>query len=416
MNKLFLKYLELKGYKQADFEGMEAEKQAEIERDYLSHLEEKMENLATNESVKEQIKGLATSEQIKKLEEMINELKDANVGSNDKPLSMFESIKSELVKNKDLIAQMKTNSNSTAQITIKAVQAMTFATNTTGAVGRTERVSGFQDTFRRNPILLEIVDTTSTNAKTVEWVEKTGREGGVAMTAECGLKPQGDWDLSLHSQSAKKEAIIVTISKEMLDDIDGMARDVEQEINEQLRLFMESQVMNGDNTGNNIIGVDENAVPFVAGTFADTVVNPNTADTIRVAINQIELTNDFPTGILMHPSDATAMELEKDPTTSQYILPPFTTAGGTSVKGLPIRTSPLVTQGNLYVGNFKRFKVKMREDITFEMGHRGAQGDWEKNMVSFLGEARFFGFIPAVHYASIVKVDIEVAKGLLLKP
>ena len=117
------------------------------------------------------------------------------------------------------------------------------------------------------------------------------------MTAEGGLKPQGDWDLSLHSQSAKKEAIIVTISKEMLDDIDGMARDVEQEINEQLRLFMESQVMNGDNTGNNIIGVDENAVPFVAGTFADTVVNPNTADTIRVAINQIELTNDFPTGI-----------------------------------------------------------------------------------------------------------------------
>jgi len=380
----------------------------------LEALKQEVQELANKGAKQEDIEAFKTS--INTIEENINVLKDNLSNKSDEEVDLLTSIKNALIDKKDIIEQMKTSSERKAQITIKAAGAMTFATNATGQVGRFERVSGFQDTFRRTPILLDIVDTSTTNAKVIEWVEKTGRDGGVAMTAEGGLKPQGDWDLSLHSQNAKKEAIIVTISKEMLDDIDGMANDIKKEIDEQLRLFTENSVLNGDGTGNNIAGIDLNAVPFVAGSFADTVVNPNTADVIRIAINQIELTNDFPTAILMHPSDATAMELEKDPTTSQYVLPPFTTVGGTSVKGLPIRTTPLVAQGELYVGNFKRYKAKIREDITLEMGYRGAQGDWEKNMVSFLGEARFFGFIPSVHYASIVKADIEVAKGLIAKP
>ena len=94
-------------------------------------------------------------------------------------------------------------------------------------------------------------------------------------------------------------------------------------------------------------------------------------------------------------------------------LPPFATVGGTKVKGLPIVTSSKLTQGEAYVGNFKRYKAKIRENITLDMGYRGAQGDWEKNMVSFLGEQRFFGFIRSDHYGSIVKIDFDVAKALL---
>lgn len=326
-------------------------------------------------------------------------------------LSFKEAIKSELLKNKDALKALKDNPN--GQVVIKAPVAMTFATNTTGNVGRTERETEFQDTFRRLPILMEMVNTTNTEAKTFEWVEKTGREGGVAMVAEGALKPQGDWNLSLFSQSAKKEAIIITTSKEMLEDIDGLAEDINNEVFEQIRLFSESVALNGDGTGNNIVGLDANAVPFVAGSFLNTIAKANEFDALRVAYNQVELTHDTPTGFLMHPTDAAKMELVKDATTSQYIMPPFSSNNGTVIKGLPVRTSTLVTEGEAYVGNFKRFKVKLRSGIEFNMGYRGAQGDWEKNMVSFIGEQRLFAFIPAVHYASIVKVDFAVAKALL---
>lgn len=423
MLKTFKEWLEAKGINKEAFESKEASEMATLQKDYLSYVSE---TLNASGATKEQItaieakfEGLSTKESVSKLQnsldealEEINQLKERTT-TGQEVKSFRETIIDSLIANKESISKMKDDSGVKAQITIKAVAAMTFAGHVTGNVGRTEREAGFQAASRRTPILLDIVNTSSTNAKTFEWVEKTGHEGGVAMVAEGTVKPQGDWDLELFSQSAKKDAVIVTISKEMLDDIDGMAKDIEDEVYEQIRLFTESQVLNGDNTGNNIVGLDANATAFVAGSFLNTVIAANTMDAIRVAINQVELNNDYPTQVLMHPSDATAMELVKDATTSQYILPPFTTAGGTNVKGLPVRTSTLVTQGEAYVGNFNRFKVKIREDITFEMGYRGAAGDWEKNMVSFLGEQRFFGFIPAVHYGSIVKLDLAVAKALL---
>jgi HK97 family phage major capsid protein len=199
----------------------------------------------------------------------------------------------------------------------------------------------------------------------------------------------------------------------MLDDVDGMAKEIEDEVYEQIRLFTDTQILTGDGTGNNIEGMDANATAYTAGTFAGTVDNANVFDVIRTAINQVELNNDFPNAVLMHPSDATSMELIKDPTTLQYIMPPFVSAGGIAVKGLPIKTSTVVTAGELYVGNFNRFKVKIREDIVLDVGFRGAAGDWEKNFVSFLGEQRFFAFIPANFYGSIVKADITTAKALL---
>lgn len=371
------------------------------------------------EALKEEVSKLPQTESVEKLQADVSEalegvakLLEGSVKSNE-PRTFKESIKTALEANKDAFKNMKNEPNAKATIQVKAVQSMTFATNTTGDVGRTERESGFYSAPRRTPIMLDLVNTSNTNARNYEWIEKSGHEGGVAMVAEGTLKPQGDWDLSLKSQSPKKDALIVTISKEMLEDIDGMAQDINDEITEQIRLFTDAAVLDGDGTGNNIVGLDDNATAFVAGSFANTVEAANTFDAIRVAINQVELNNFYPNYVLMHPSDATAMELVKDATTSQYVLPPFTTAGGTSVKGLPVRTSTVVTQGEVYVGDFTKYKVKIRENIDLVMGYRGAQGDWEKNMVSFLGEMRFFGFIPAVHYGAIVKIDLDVALALL---
>lgn len=370
-------------------------------------------DLATKDDLKELVKT-SDIEELKTLveeaTEKANQAIESQTAGAEKD-TFIDSIKKSLLANVDSLKAMKDDPNQ--KVTIKAAVAMTFATNTTGNVGRTERETGWADTLRRTPILLDIVNTSSTNARNYEWVEKSGRDGGVAMVAEGAVKPQGDWDLELFSQQPKKEAIIVTVSKEMLDDIDGMARDIQEEVYEQLRLFTESIVLNGDGTGNNIVGLDANATAFVAGDLSNTVLVANEHDAIRAAINQVELSNDFPTAVLMHPTDATKMELVKDASTSQYVLPPFTSIDGTKIKGLPVRTSTLVTSGEAYVGNFKRFKVKIREDIEFVMGYRGAAGDWEKNMVSFLGEERLFGFIPAVHYGSIVKLDLAVAKALL---
>ncbi len=427
--KTFKQFLTEKGITEDQWKAKSAEEMAALHKEYNEACQKEIGDALKNKISKEDvdsliteavknIEGFATSEQVTKLTNSLRDVSEelervkTRGGSNDF-VSLKESIKATLIANKDKIEAMKTDSAAKVQFVVKAPVAMTFATNTTGNVGRVERQAGIVQTLNRTPTILDLVDVSTTSATVFEWIEKSGREGGVAMVAEGAVKPQGDWDLTLYSQKPKKEAIIVTVSKEMLDDIDGMAQDIQNEIYEQIRLFTEGITLTGDGLGNNIEGIDANTTPFAAGSFANTVKVANSADALRVAVNQVELNNDYPNYILMHPSDATAMELEKDASTSQYVLPPFASKDGTSVKGIPVRTSTAVTQGEAYVGNFSRFKVKVRENITFDMGYRGAQGDWEKNMVSFLGEERLFAFIPANHYGSIVKVDFAVAKALL---
>lgn len=426
----FKEFLKSKDVSEKDFENMSAEETAKLQGEYndarnkevadakeeIKQLKERVEKASTKEDVSKIQKEL--SDAIKKYDDIIEtqgeeitEMKEKLHFQKEK-MSFKDNVKSALIEKKDLLAKMKDDPSARGTLTVKAPVAMTFATNTTGNVGRMERESGIESAARREPVMLQLVNTRPTNASIYSWVEKTGHEGGVEMVPEGGLKPQGDWDLVEYTQKPQKDALIVTVSKEMIDDIDGMAQDIVDEIYEQIELFSDAAVLEGDGTGNNIVGLDANATPFVAGSFADTITRANNMDVLRVAVNQVELSNDRPSGVLMHPSDAAAMELEKL-TDGAYVLPPFVTAEGTRVKGLPVTTSTLVTQGEAYVGNFKRFQARIRENITLEMGYRGQAGDWERNFISFLGEQRFFGFIKAVHYTSIVKVDFTTAKALL---
>lgn len=427
--KTFKEFLASKGITDAQFEAMELAEVAKLHNEY---------NEAVRKEINLAIQGMVSKDEYDSLKTKLDALEEANKGyealekavkeQGDALTKLREQEQENFVKDfsrelaKDLRAnaeklkELKSNPNGSLSLELKAVASMTFATHVTGRVGRQEREAGIVRDLLRKPKLMDLFNVSSTNAQTYTWVEKTGREGGVTMVAEGATKPQGDFDLIEYTQTPKKDALIITVSKEMLDDIDGLQREIEDEVREQITLFSEDATLTGDGTGNNIEGMDANATAYAAGVFAGTVDSANIFDVIRTAVNQVELNNDFPTAVLMHPSDATKMDLIKDPTTGIYIMPPFVSAGGQTVAGLPIVTSTVVTQDELYVGNFNRFKVKIREDITLQVGYRGAAGDWEKNMISFLGEQRLFAFIPANHYGSIVKADVSVATAALETP
>lgn len=429
----FEAFLVGKGITQEKYDAMsEAEKaalfvefQEEAHKAMQSIIDKKADLEKIAETVKaelaEQFKDLYNPADIKKkldeADKKLQDLVDKQEGGGEEHPTIFAAVKAELLKHKDAIVGLKDSSEPKIKIQLgnvinKAVASMTFATHTTGRVGRQEREAGVVGILRRTPKLLDIVNVSPTMADTYSWIEKTGVEGGVAMTAEGAVKNQGDFDLVEYTQKPKKETLIITVSKEMLDDIDDMAQTVEDEIMELITLFTETIVLTGDGTGNNIAGIDANATAFAAGTFANTIEDANIFDVMRVAYNQVNLNLDDPTHFLMHPSDATRLDLKKD-TQNRYVMPPFIASDGTRVKGLPVIVSTLITEDDLYVGNFNRFKVKIRENIELELGYRGAADDWVKNFVSFLGEMRLFAFIPANHYGSIVKADITTAMAAL---
>lgn len=354
----------------------------------------------------------ATAEQLKSIEAQLKELKDAQISKADQNnVSFYEALKTAIIEKKDEISALKSSSSGSVKLEVnKAVVDMTFATNTTGRIGRVEVDSNIYGLQRKTPFIGDLISLGTTNARTYVYVDKTGFEGAPAMTAEGVLKPVGDWNLVEKTLNPKKVAFIVTVSKEMLDDIDGMAQDVVAEIREQIIEVMEEQWLTGDGTGDNIYGISDNATPFAAGSLAGTIEGANNSDVLRAAIKQVQLNNFYPTAILVSPDDAAKMDLQKG-TDGHYLLPPFSSNDNTVVKGIPVIVNNYIDADTFYVGDFTRYKGKLREGIAIDMGYK--DGDWQKNFVSFRGEARFFGYIPTNHFGAIVTGTFTAAKALL---
>ena len=250
------------------------------------------------------------------------------------------------------------------------------------------------------PFILNLVNVGTINSNLWEWVQQVNPDGDAEMTAEGVKKAQIDFDLALAEASVKKVTAFIKVSKEMLDDVDLIEAEINEELREVINIKIDAQLLSGDGTGQNLTGILANATPFVPGSFATAVAKPNNADVLRVAINQINIAQFSPNYILLHPSDVTAMELEKA-SDGHYILPPFRSIDGTVVKGVPVVQNTGVTEGDYLVGDFNRSGVRFKEGLTFDVGYEN--DDFTRNFVTILAEARLVHRVKSNHYPAFVK-------------
>ena len=417
----FKDYLAQKGISESDFAEKSADEVAVIYGEYISEIHGKQAK--SLDDMKKEMEGFATDEQLKgiqeKVDKQINEMKNLQ-NAYEKQMKAMKSkaeksikdqFKSAFLEKKDELIKLKDSPDNS--VIIKAPVPMTFTASVTGDhVARVEIDTERYETPRRSPFVAELVNVGNTNAKTYYYVEKVNREGGATMTAEGAVKPQLDWEYEETSLSPKKLPVIVTISKEMLDDIPNIVNDVYDEIRESIELAMDDQLLNGDGTGDNITGIAENATPFTAGGLANEVTSANKLDVLRAAIAQVSRSEYTPTRIVLSVDDHALLDLQKGDD-GHYLMPPFISSGGMVVAGISIVSNTNVPNDTFYVGDFSRYKVKIREGIVIDVGYRGSADDWVKNFVSFRGEMRFFGFIPASHFGAIVSGTFTVAEALL---
>ena len=360
------------------------------------------------EQIKE--KG-ATAEQLKSIEAQLKELKDANTSTEVEVVkSMREQIKEQILANADEFGKLKTEKSASFGLVIKAPADMLISTNTTGRVARQDRETGSNRVVRRRPFVLDNVTVSSTTGNTVYWVDQINPDGTPAMTAEGATKAQIDWDYIERSAPVRKITAFTKASKEMLDDIDGFAADIEAELTERILLIADEQALTGDGLDQNITGISVNATPFAAGGLANLVPSANNLDALRAAVAQVYRQEFVPNKILIHPDKAALMDLQKG-TDGHYLLAPFVTADGMNVRGVMVETNTGVGAGDFYVGDFTKYKFKVRENISIQIGYDG--NDWTKNMVTPLAEMRGAGYISSTNYGAIVKGTFTVAKALL---
>jgi len=295
---------------------------AEIQKSYESAIEAK----ASTEDLKAMAEDMKSAqlEQMKSLNAVLVEhgivlkklsdiKEDNNIDNEDTLLDMLKA------KSADL-SNLRESSNASANVklTVKAVGDMSIAGNVTGQIPQAMRLTGVNDTVSRRVRLLDVVSTGAISSNLVEWVYKTGEEGAAGQTAEAATKNQIDFDLAIGSQKVEKTTAYITVTDEMLDDVEQMNTMISSELTTELLKAVESQVYSGSGTTPQMNGILTTATAFAPGTFAtgsaNEVVLPNSVDVLGVAMNQIDLAQEgsaVVNYIFMNPTDVTALKMKK---------------------------------------------------------------------------------------------------------
>ena len=215
--------------------------------------------------------------------------------------------------------------------TMEAVSVKNLLTGVVGSAGAFNvmpmRLPDVNALPQRPQSVLNHINMSQTSSNAVEYLEQGTRVNNAANIAEAPTvagattKPESDLTFTLKTAGVKTIATWIPTTRQILDDGDRLRATIDGELLYMLRDRLEAQIISGDGTGANFLGL-LNAVGIVTRvhqvsgarfTATDTV-----ADTIRRAFTDLQMSFYDADVVLTHPATAEKLELEKD-TTGQYI-------------------------------------------------------------------------------------------------
>lgn len=235
---------------------------------------------------------------------------------------------------------------------------------TSGIVQGTRLPGIYRQTGPRETRIRELFFNGRTDTGIISFVRETSRTNNAATypeTTSTGdtAKPESAVAFDIVTVTAKLVAHMIPVTRQMLDDIAAMEAWLDALLLEGLADVEDAQLLNGNGTGENILGlVNQTGVQNLDTTYFGTTepmpVGSNELDRVRRAITKIRLVGrSRATAIVAHPADVEVWETMKD-ADGNYLL----ARGGPDGDGVPmVWRRPIfehesVTQGQPIVGAF----------------------------------------------------------------
>lgn len=280
-----------------------------------------------------------------------------------------------------------------AGISIKAAVTMgvTASSNGSAFVPNVEVVPGLVDLNRNRPFIEQYANVSSTNRSRIVWAEKTNPQGQAGWLAEGGLKPLISFEWTTRESYAKKVADKIKVSTEALQDVDWLAAEIEAELKYQIDIAVDVALLSGTGDGSsanvNLKGITQYAPGFVLTNVKTTM--PNNFDAGRAMYAQISNLNFTPTHWFINTLDAANMDLVKD-TQGRPLVMDYRDNTGRIFRVIPIETNQIPV-GYTLMADMSKFKV--RNYIPFAIYYGWVNDDFEKNLVTVIGERRLHDYI-----------------------
>lgn len=323
--------------------------------------------------------GVKTNERILELEQKL-----ARRGGGEE--NVVKSI-GELMTESEDFKSFAQKGRGTARLNLKAVSNITSATSGQGGVGvaiSPDRLAGVQGPALRQFVVRDLIMPGRTASNAIEYVQESGFTNSAAPVAEGTAKPQSDLSFELRTTTVKTIAHWFRASKQVLADVPLLQSYINGRAIYGLKYVEEAQLLSGDGTGQNILGLIPQATAF---DDARRVTGDTKIDTLRHAILQVRLAEYRATGIVLNPVDWEGIELQKD-STGQYIWVNVQDGGQQRMWKLPVVDTTAIAEGEFLVGAFDlAAQVFDREDAAVEVSTEDAD-NFTKNMVTIRAEER----------------------------
>jgi len=256
-----------------------------------------------------------------------------------------------------------------------------------GAVGNAvnqTRIPGIMPLPQRRMIVRDLLTPGNMGGNTLEYVKETGFTNNAGMVAEGAAKPSSDIKAALVSTTAKVIAHYMKASRQILDDVPQLQSTIDQRLLYGLAYKEESQILNGDGTGQNLLGIIPQATAYAAPIA---LPGATRIDMIRLAMLQAILAEYPASGHVMNPIDWAFIETLKDGQ-GRYIIGNPQGQITPTLWGLPVVQTQAISVDKFLTGAFQLgAQIFDRWAARVEIATEN-EDDFIKNLLTVLGEER----------------------------
>lgn len=354
-----------------------------------SWTERAAESIKENGKITEEVKaGLeAAAKKGEELATKFGELEQlvAKLQANDNPGAKARSLGQEVTEDDRFKEWIKSGGDkSRIRVGVKAITSLTSGAGAAGDLIVPQRQPGIVRQPDRQMTIRDLLTVGRTTSNSIEFVQETGFTNAAAPVAEGAQKPESSLEFNLQSTPVRTIAHWIQASKQILQDVPALQSYIDTRMRFGLMIVEEDQILSGDGTGQNLLGLIPQATPFDTGRVrpGDTRI-----DIVRRAMTQVRLAEYRADAIVLHPSDWEEIELTKTDDGAYVWANPRGLLGPT-LWGLPVIDTTAVEEGEFLVGNFQMAAMLWdREDAVVDISTED-RDNFIKNMVTIRAEER----------------------------
>jgi HK97 family phage major capsid protein len=264
-----------------------------------------------------------------------------------------------------------------------------------GPLIRPDRVSGL-DFLYRQTTLLDLIPTAATTSNSIEYYEMTTSTNNAAPVAEAtnstgttGTKPEGGVGWTLRTLPVATIAEWMPVTNQMLADAPAVRGIIDQTLLTHLTLALETQVLSGNGTAPNMLGILSNPSILTTGLGAGAGTSIDAVYHAMTAVMATGLSN--PTASVWNPIDFEVVRLARENAASAtlggYLIGPPNVTGPTTLWGRPVILSLGMPVDTALVADFQGAMMLFdREQAAIRVGL--ANDDFLRNIQRVLAELR----------------------------